>query len=166
MMKNKEQLFSVSFDKPIRIKLRVINEWDSEEETKDKKKYPFRLQEEVEVRIKTTVREFSFKIYESYKWNGADIPRFLWWLGSSRDNDYAVASMVHDYMLQYKKEIFSEILEETMFVYEYRRLTSLIFREILKKHKMNVIKANIEAWFVDLFQAFFNKKSWRILGEV
>ena len=165
-MKNKEKILSVNFSyEPLKVKVRTINEHDSEAEAHDKKKFPFRLLEAVDVKVVTDKREFDFNIYEGFKWNGADIPRFLWWLGSSRDNDYVKASMVHDYLLQYKQQIFFEVLKETMTKNEYRRLTSLIFREILKQDKMNTIKANVEAWFVDVFQATLNKKSWTILDK-
>lgn len=161
-----EQIIDIIFSyTPLDIKIRTLSTTDSKEETLDKKKFPFFLNKAVDITIKTTEREFTFNIYEGFKWNGADLPRCFWWLGSSRDNDYVIASMVHDYMLQYKKKIFSEILEETLYVDEYRRLTSLIFREILKKHKMNPIKANVEAWFVDTYQRYFNKKMWEILGK-
>ena len=71
--------------------------------------------------------------------------------------------MVHDYMLEFKEKIFKEVLENKITVKEYRRLTSLIFRQILKDEKTNVIKANIMAWFVDVFQAYGNKKQWECL---
>ena len=126
-MNDKEQVLDIIFSySPLDIKIRTISSLDSAEETYDKKKYPFYLNKAVDVTIKTTEREFTFNIPEGFRWNGADLPRFLWWLGSSRDNDYVIASLLHDYMLENKKKIFFEILEEDMYVDGYRRLTSLI----------------------------------------
>ena len=41
-----------------------------------------------------------FKIPKNYIWNGADIPKILFLFGQSKDNNYLLASMVHDYMLE------------------------------------------------------------------
>ena len=104
---------------------------------------------------------FTFNIFKGYTWNGADIPRFLWRLvGSRTDNDFLVASMLHDYMLEFKTFIMKEILFEKISKKEYRRLTSLVFRELVKKQGTNVIKANVMSWCVDVFQ-MFNVRSWK-----
>ena len=92
-----------------------------------------------------------------------DIPKTLFWIGQSKDNNYLIASMVHDFLLEKKEDIFKNKLLNTLTVKEYRRLTSLIFRQILKDQKTNVIKANIMAWCVDIFQATVNKKQWECL---
>ena len=157
----KEKVLNVACNVVPDIRIRTITTQDSPEETYDKKKYPFELYNDCTFIITTSVRTLTFKIDAGYKHNGADIPRPLWWLGSSRDNDYVVASMVHDYLLQYKVKIYKEVFHEDITASEFRRLTSLIFREILKEHKMNVVKANVEAWFVDVFQGCFNKKGWK-----
>jgi hypothetical protein len=53
-----------------------------------------------------------------------------------------------------------EVLFEKISKKEYRRLTSLIFRELIKKQGTNVIKANVMSWCVDVFQ-MFNIRSWK-----
>ena len=65
-------------------------------------------------------------------------------------------------MLEFKKYILKEVLYNMMSVSEYRRLTSLVFREKLKEQGTNVIKANIMSWAVDVFQHYGNKKEWKI----
>ena len=72
--------------------------------------------------------------------------------------------MVHDYMLENKKLIHDEILNKCISIKEYRRLTSLIFREILKASGVNVLKANVMAWFVDIYQRIFSR-GWKDCGE-
>ena len=95
-------------------------------------------------------------------WNGADIPRALWRIvGSRTDNQFLIASMLHDYLLEFKAYMIKEVLENQITVNEYRRLTSLIFREKLKHQGVNTIKANIMAWAVDVFQ-IWNKRGWNL----
>ena len=157
----KEKIIKVTIKPKPRVKVRVIGARDTAFEIKSKKKYPFMLQNEVNVNVETTRRSFNVTIPKGYIWNGADIPKTLFWVGQSKDNNYLVASLVHDYLLEHKGYVFVDILKNELSVKEYRRLTSLIFREILKDQDTNTIKANVMAWFVDSFQATINKKQWK-----
>ena len=156
----KETLNKVLFNVIPKVHVRVIETNDKKAD--EKKKYPFKLDNDVVVTIDTDIRKISFKIRSGYIWNGADIPRYFWRLiGSRTDNAYLKASMVHDFMLEHKKYIMEETLKNSMSVKEYRRLTSLIFRQILKDTGTNTIKANVMSWCVDVFQMTVNKKGWR-----
>ena len=160
----KENIISVDISPCPKVKVRVIDAAVDDELTiKSKKKYPFTLCNRVEVTVQTTNNTFNFYIPKGYVWNGADIPKTLFWIGQSKDNNYLIASMVHDFLLEKKEDIFKNKLLNTLTVSQYRRLTSLIFRQILKDQKTNVIKANIMAWCVDIFQATVNKKQWECL---
>lgn len=159
----KEKLISVDFSPSPIAGVRNLNKADDDELTRDKKKYPFMLNNTVEVFIRTSNLEFSFKIPAGYKWNGADIPKILFVFGQSKDNNYLHASMVHDYLLEQRKWIFRSVLDYKLTADEYRRLTSLVFRQILKDEKTNTIKANIMAWCVDVFQMTVQKKQWECL---
>lgn len=157
----KEKILCVDLKPSPRVKVRVINEHIDDDLTiKSKKKYPFQLLNDTTVFIVTSERTLQVEIPKLYVWNGADIPKTLFWVGQSKDNNYLIASMVHDYLLQFKEVIFKG---KGMTVSECRRLTSLVFREILKNQKTNVIKANIMAWAVDVFQATLNRKQWECL---
>lgn len=159
----KEQVLFIDIEPSPDVKIRVINDNDTIETKQAKIQYPFELFNTIKVSVVTNKRDFSFNIYNGYTWNGADIPRFLWRLiGSRTDNDYLIASMIHDYLLQFKKFILNEVLQGSISISEYRRLTSLIFREKLKNQGTNVIKANIMAWCVDVFQHYGNKKGWQL----
>ena len=159
----KEKILSVSFDAIPDVRVRVINIDDAQEIIKSKKKYPFELFNSLLVRISTTQRNFEFTIFNGYTWNGADIPRFFWRIiGSRTDNDFLIASMLHDWLLEFKKYMISEILKNEISVKEYRRLTSLIFRYVIKKQGTNKIKANIMAWCIDVFQ-ICNRRAWKCL---
>ncbi len=156
----KEKINDIIFSDILDVRIRVINDEDSKVIIKNKKKYPFELFNTVTVKIITTKREFKFDIFKGYTWNGADIPRFLWRLvGSRTDNDFLIASMLHDYLLEFKVFIMKEVLNGEITKREYRRLTSLIFRELIKKQGTNVIKANVMSWCVDVFQ-MCNIRSW------
>lgn len=157
----KEKIISVSFDIVPSVKVRVIESNDLEQIICSKKKFPFELDNSVQVFVETSLRKFKFSIFNGYTWNGADIPRFFWRIiGSRTDNDFLIASMLHDYLLEFKFYMMSEILNNQMQPKEYRRLTSLIFRHIIKEQGTNTIKANVMAWCVDVFQ-IFNRKEWK-----
>jgi hypothetical protein len=164
-MKNK--VLEIKFNTTPKVRVRVINKGDSKEITKEKKDLPFKLDNDVIVTVfcdgDNLPAKFSFLIKKDYVWNGADIPRLLWRvIGASKDNDFLVASMVHDYMLEYKSLIFNEVLEGLLPVSDYRLLTSLIFRQLLKDSDIWVVKANIMSWCVDTFQKTINSGAWRI----
>lgn len=160
----REKIATVTFNPAPSVMVRVINErFDDTLTIKAKKKYPFELCNNVKVKVTTNKRQFEFNIKKPYAWNGADIPKTLFWVGQSKDNNYLIASMVHDFMLEHKQYLFVDVLKEQLKVKEYRRLTSLVFREILKNQKTNVIKANVMAWFVDVFQATVNRKQWECI---
>jgi hypothetical protein len=160
---SKEQVLDIKFNEVPDARIRVIQDSDTNEIKKQKLDYPFELFNTVTVTIKTTFREFSFDIYNGYYWNGADIPRFLWRIvGSRTDNQFLIASMLHDYILQFRKYMLKEVLHNMITVSEYRRLTSLIFREKLKAQGTNTIKANIMSWCVDVYQHYGNKRGWKI----
>ncbi len=157
---SKEKVLDIYFDVIPQVFIRIITDNDTEEIIKQKKKFPFELNNTVKVFVITSRRKFSFVINKGYVWNGADIPRIFWRIiGSRTDNDFLIASMLHDYLLDFKFYIMHEILNDEISVSEYRRLTSLIFREKIKQQGTNTIKANIMSWFVDVFQ-MCNKKAW------
>ncbi|MCQ2754653.1 MAG: DUF1353 domain-containing protein [bacterium] len=157
----KEFVKYVTFDVMPIVCLRVIEATDTAEIKKEKKKYPFKLHNDVPVNIITNKRIFSFTIPKKYIWNGADIPRIFWRLvGSKTDNAFLLASMVHDYLLDKKHDIYGNVLKGSISMAEYRRLTSLAFREVLKNSGENTIKANVMSWCVDVYQ-ICHRSSWK-----
>lgn len=157
----KEQVIDIIWGQTPEVKVRVIETSDTKELINSKKKYPFELENSVDVRIITNKREVDFTIFNGYTWNGADIPRFLWrCVGSRTDNEFLVASMVHDYLLEFRIYMLNEVFKNNISVKEYRRLTSLIFRHILKMQGTGTIKANIMSWTVQVFQTLFCRKAW------
>lgn len=144
--------------------MRTIGENDCSAIIKNKKQYPFELVYDLKIKISTTERNFSFIIRRGYCWNGADIPPALFIFGQSKDNSYLIASMVHDYMLEYKGMIYNTVLNREVNGGQYRRLTSLIFGEILKKQKTSNLKASCMVFIIDFFQKYFQFYKWKNLG--
>lgn len=169
---NNEQVLYITFDKQPQTRDRNISPKDKFLATKDKqgniitleadkKLYPFKIDNSVKCTIVTTVRTIEFTIPNQYRWNGADIPKFMWALVGSRYNpEFKIPSMVHDIMLEFKEDIYSKLTNIS--VAEYRRLTSLIFRQLLKDKGVGTIKSNIMSGAVQCYQTLFNRKGWQI----
>lgn len=169
---SKEKVLYVEFDKRPLTRDRRIEPKDKNIATKDKKGniitleadkrlYPFKIDNSVKCTVVTTVRTIEFAVPNQYRWNGADIPKALWlFVGSQYNPEFKVPSMIHDLMLEYKEDIYSKLTNIS--VAEYRRLTSLIFRQLLKDEGVRTIKSNIMSGAVQLFQATFNRKEWKI----
>lgn len=170
----KEQVLFVNFDVQPVYHDRILNPADAHEIMDDKdgakitlfehkKKYPYKLDNEIICAINTSERLFYIVIPAGYCWNGADIPSFLWTFVGSKDSpEFKIPSMVHDYILEFKEDICKNILHSTMNIKDYRRLTSLIFRYLLKEYGTGTIKSNIMSWAVQTFQTFCNRKGWQI----
>ena len=138
------------------IRIRAIDpNIDSEELIKDKKLKPFKTDKDISVYIVTNLRTISFIIKAGYTWDGATIPRFFWSIVGGKENpSFLTASMIHDYMLEHKEELGFKTSDSP-------RLTSLIFREILKEDKTGDMKSNVMAGAVHGFQYFICSKEWR-----
>lgn len=162
----KEEIKDILFFPIPEVRIRVIEFGDSQSVIDSKKKYPFKLHNSITICIVTTKRTFDFCIHNGFTWNGADIPRFLWRIiGSRTDNDFLIASMVHDFLLDYKYFMIEEILNGEVTKQEYRRLTSLILRHILRKQGTNCLKANIMSYFTDIYQ-ILKTKNWEKNGNI
>lgn len=149
------------FPKPVDIRDNVIEFGDSETLIEYKKEYPFKLFNSLTFCIQTTKRNFSLFIRQNFVWNGADIPPFLWFIGTRTSNEFLLASLIHDFMLNEKYRIINEILYGKISLQEYRRLTSLIFREVLINTGTGRIKANIMSFSVDCWQKYVFWKAKR-----
>ena len=115
----------------------------------EKLRYPYITRVASKLVVKTTKREITFilKLDEgSFIWNNMNVPRICWSLiGISRDSFCGlIASKWHDNLLYYKKEFLEEMrkIDSKYSVKEFRRLTSLIFRQLLINNEVNKIKAN------------------------
>ena len=173
MLLRREKVLFAKFDVPPDIKDRHYMVGDEKVVAYDKKGnritlkehkelYPYYLNNTVECIIVTTVREIRFTIKKGYVWNGADIPKIVWSVvGSQHNPEFRQASMVHDYMLEYKWLIYVPPLSNEISVAEFRRLTSLAFRQYLKNDNVGTVKSNFMSGMVQWFQSVINRKEWR-----
>lgn len=146
----------------------IITLWE------EKLRYPYKTKISSNLTVVTNIRTIYFELKldrnintgeKSFVWNGQNIPIIFWTiLGISQDSpEGLMASKWHDYLLYRKKEILDTLKSKNIKIStdKYRRLTTLIFRELLKNYGVNTIKANIMAGVVAGYQ-FFNRQ-WRDL---
>lgn len=125
----------------------------------EKLRYPYRTKVASKIVVKTSWRKLNFvlKLNEDgvYDWNGQNIPRAVWsLLGISKDSPFGwTASKWHDNILDHRQQFLDELREVSpCTVREFRRLTSLIFRQLLINNGVPKWKTYIMAWFVDVWQ--------------
>jgi hypothetical protein len=121
---------------------RVIMPCDSPEQIIEKREFPFKLKNEIVMRVdyKGLIYPVIFK--QGYIWDGATIPKYIWsFIGSNADPQYLLASMVHD-KLCYAKHLIDN----------NRYLSSIVFKELLLSCKVPKLKANIMFIAVDTYQ--------------
>lgn len=135
------------FDKMPIVQERYITPFATEEETKDIKKYPFVCINSINIAVfdHKETKVYKFTIPNGYKWDGATINRLFWRLiGSNTDNNFLIASMLHDYMCTEKSSVDFN-----------RSLSTNIFNACLKVAKVNPIKRFLMKNSVAMYQALF-----------
>lgn len=172
----KEYIISV-YEEPPSVEgdpyIRVPNVWDKDPKTirldretgepitlwEEKMRYPYKTKVASTLYIITSKRNVALKLLldgDSFVWNGQNIITCLWSLlrMSKHSPEGLQASKWHDSLLYKKKEYMAELRKSdpNLKVNEYRRLTSLIFRQFLLNNGVPKIKAYIMAWFVDQWQ--------------
>ena len=140
----------ITSDKEPRTAVRKPLPSDSEEERKDKNNKPYLNKIDVTFTVNYLGTVHVIDIHKGYTWNGANIPRCLWWLiGSMGESEFLNASMLHDRLTEKK----------CLIAYD-RQLSSIIFRELLIASGVSKLKSNIMYKSVDIYQKLFC--SWDI----
>ena len=139
----------------------------------EKMRYPYKTKVASELHVRTNKGEYIFTLKleenedgeKSFFWNGQNIPKILWsTLGISKDSPVGLqASKWHDSLLCYKEHYINELTKQgaSMKADKYRRLTTLIYRQLLKNNGVGTIKANIMAGAVGAWQ-FVSPQWWGI----
>lgn len=140
----------------------------------EKLRYPYKTKVASTLTVKTTERVITLNMKLDYDqrtgeqcfvWNGQNIPKLLWsLLGISKHSPEGLtASKWHDILLYKKEEYLKDIrkIYPDMTVGKYRRLTSLIFRQLLKNKDVSTIKANVMAGAVAGWQ-FVSPQWWGV----
>ena len=157
----KETIVSIIFDITPDVRIRIINDDDFKAIKENKREYPFELFNTIKITIKTSKRIFSFDIPKGYIYNGSDIPRIFWlFIGSRTDNQFLIGALLHDYLLDESVHIINKHIKEKISITDYIRLSSLIYREKIKKQGTSIIKANIMGGAIHIFQLLCRYKKW------
>ncbi len=136
----------------------------------DKSNYPSIFENVFYVLVVTGKFKFTFEVKNKnkitndprYRWNNADICGVLKCFCSPDDRRIILPSGIHDYMLEYKEEIYAKI-KHCCTPEEFRELTSKIFIRLCKEQGFSACKAGIMGNLVDFYQKYFQKKKWQVL---
>lgn len=113
--------------------------------------YPFINCTSLKVGIydKRLPKMYNFDIPKHFRYDGATIPRFLWWIiGSKTNPKFRIPALIHDYMCNNK------------YCVDFRRnLSSKVFRAMLEVAGVRKWRTNLMYFFVDLWQR--TQKDWR-----
>ncbi len=137
----------------------------------DKNNYPSIFENVFNVLVVTSDFKFSFEVKgknkivkdQRYRWNNADICGILKCFCSPDDRRIILPSGIHDYMLEFKKEIYAKI-KHCCTPAQFRELSSEIFIVLCKQQGFSSCKAEIMGNLVDFYQKHFQKKKWEALN--
>lgn len=135
---------TILFDKVPNVTMRYVTPFTTEEEKKDINKKPFVNLSELKVVIKDMIEQetYEFLIEKDYPWNGASIPRMFWRItGSSTDNRFLIASMIHD-----------KLCENHDLIDNNRYLSTVVFERLLYVSKVNPFLRWLMKHSVDNYQ--------------
>lgn len=124
--------------------VREVMPYDDEETVKDKNKKPFMAMKTAVLKVKYGIKEYTITNKSGYKYDGASIP-FKIGKGNMK---LLIPSLFHDIMCENKAIVDFD-----------RKLSSLIFKELLLQCKVNRLTADIMYRAVDLYQHFMGWKS-------
>ena len=144
-----DEEIAILFDKAPNVTMRYVTPFTTGEEKKEINKKPFINLSELQIIIqdKTEEENYTFKIEKNYTWNGASIPRLFWRItGSSTDNRFLIASMIHD-----------KLCENKQFIDNNRALSTDVFNALLKVAQVNPISRFLMKNSVACFQTLFCK---------
>lgn len=142
-----DEEIEIMFDKVPNVTMRYVTPFTTEEEKKEINKKPFINLSDLKIIIQDKIEQetYEFLIEKDYPWNGASIPRLFWRItGSSTDNRFLIASMIHD-----------KLCENKEFIDNNRALSTDVFNALLKVAKVNPVNRFFMKNSVALFQTLF-----------
>lgn len=156
------QLRFVTFDDTPHIDERSTSCNYTTEMNKDIADYPYMVMKDVAFEIRFVFKNkhelvLTDTIPNGFTYNMADIPFLLQPISYDKHSPYVRdASLIHDYLLKYKKELFNmwQLKDYGMNHRDFRILTSDVFKYILLQSGVPKRKATKMRNAVDLFQKF------------
>jgi hypothetical protein len=117
-------------------------------EKRDAARYPFINCSGLHCNITYKGKQYELFIPKGFRWDGATIAPIFWLLiGSKTDNRFRLPSMIHDYMCNNKYTVDFD-----------RKLSSVVFRALLRVNGVPGWKITLMYWAVDTYQRF--QKEW------
>jgi len=113
-------------------------------EMEEKKLKPFLNKTQVVFTVQYKDNQYTILVKKDYTWDGATIPfGFRWIIGAKGSPQFLIPSMVHDILCENKNLINHN-----------RKLSSLVFKELLVACGSTRAKAHLMYLAVDNFQKF------------
>src|SRR5574344_2167449 len=130
-------------------------------------KKPFITTKNVILSFKLNSEVYYFPIQSGFMYDGATIIKLLVPLiGLGTDIRFMKAALIHDYFLDHKSEIYPLYFKDKLSINGFIKLTTFLFKEILRQNYVSKIKSSIMAFCVGEWQkSIFNKKMWRVLNN-
>ena len=94
-------------------------------------------------------KKYEFTITKHFRWDGATIPRFLWFIiGSKTNPKFRTPSLIHDFLCNNKCLVNFD-----------RAYSTKVFKACLKVAGVSKWRREVMCFFVDLFQR--TRKGWK-----
>ena len=157
---NKIELEKFEFlgDEP-KVIARTPFKWMTKEEIADVKRYPYLIEISCPFSIyfKFNGTDIVLRgiIPELFKYNEADIPDLLQPIAFDRHSPFVKdASLIHDYILDNRERLWKtwELKEKGLSVWDFRKISSLVFGYQLEQNAVPHWKAVLMAFFTHLWQ--------------
>ena len=139
-----KKYFSVELFGDPDIRVREVLPYDDEDTVKDKNRKPFQANKTALIKVVYDDKVYFISNETNYKYDGASIP-FKIGKGNMK---LLIPSMFHDIMC-----------EDKILVDKNRKLSSMIFKELLLQCKVNKLTAEIMYLTVDNYQKLM--KGWK-----
>lgn len=144
--------------------------WMSEDELNSIAKYPYSLDENCPfcALFKVDGQAVTLRgvVPAGFTYNLADIPWFVEPISYDKHSPFVKnASFMHDYLVSHKKDLYLlwNLKDKGVTPIEFKKMTSIVFCHILKQNAVPYSKAQLMAFFVDLWQ--YCIPGWYSLGK-
>lgn len=108
--------------------------------------------------IKTTV-ETTITVTTGFRWDGASVPRLLWWLGFKPDGAHRAAALIHDFVYIHKGKLpsgsitanYSSVTKQNQHGSFSRTDADRLFGRMMKQAGVPATKRKLMKWGVTWF---------------
>ena len=146
-----------------KVQIREFFNSDSKLDILDKVKRPLITTRKIFLSFKLNHERYLFPIQKNFKYDGATIIKIFWILiGYPLDIKFIQASLVHDYFLNNRAEIYPLYFKGKLSINNYIDMTTQLFVEILIQNHVPYLKSKLMGLLISQWQkSIFNKKKWQ-----